>query len=125
MPVLIGTGLAIFSVGTLEKKLDEVSRSDLINTICQMTVALIGRFPELTKLFATRRLNTIEAEMLLFCSNGYSNSEVAEIFSLSETTVNLVFDSASRKLGARNQAHAVSKAVAIGEISNLQLGEGL
>ncbi len=125
VPILLGNGLAVFSVGTLDRHLDETARSFLINAICQMAVAVIGRFPEVTKLFAPRKLNTIEAEMLLFCSNGYSNSEVAEIFSLTETTVYLVFDSASRKLGARNQAHAVSRAVAIGEISNLQLGGGL
>ena len=123
VPLMLGRGLAIFTIGTNDRHLDGDLKSLLINSICQTTFAIIDRFPNVTKLFEARNISTVEAEALLLCSNGYSNSEISEFFGLSETTVTLMFDNASRKLGTRNQAHAVAKAVAIGEISNLHLGE--
>ncbi len=123
IPILLGQGLAIFSIGTREQRLTDDLRVFLINAICQSTVAIIDRFPDVTKLFAPKRLSTFEAEALMFCSNGYSNSDIADLLKISETTINIVFDNASKKLGTHNQAHAVSKALAVGEISNLQIGE--
>ncbi len=120
IPVRIGRGLAVFSIGLLASSFAGELRSSLISTTCQITIAIISRFPDVTKLFETRCLNTLEAKLMLFCSNGISNSEIGNIINLSERTVNMVFDNAAAKIGAKNQAHAVSMAIALGEISNLQ-----
>ena len=122
-PVMLGRGLAIFSTGFREKAFDNEAKVLLVNTICQVTAAIIGRFPEVTKLFEPESLSTIEAEMLLFSSNGSSTSEIASQLGWSEIAVNMILDSAVRKLGARSRAHAVTRALVLGEISNMQIGE--
>ena len=121
IPIRIGRGLAVFSVGLFDSPFAGELRSSLISTTCQITIAIISRFPNITKLFETRCLNPLEAKVMLLCSNGFNNSEIGNIINLSERTINMVFDNVAAKIGAKNQAHAVSKAVAMGEISNLQL----
>jgi len=121
VPLMLGQGLGIFIIGTHDQRLDGDFKASLVNTVCQTTFAMIDRFPDITKLFESRILSTIEAETLLLCSNGYRNSEIGKIFGVSELTVKLIFDSAARKLGSKSQAHVVAKALAMGEISNLNL----
>ncbi|MEM7068309.1 MAG: helix-turn-helix transcriptional regulator [Pseudomonadota bacterium] len=122
IPIGIGSGLAAFSIGMGDKYFAGELRASLVYAMCQISIAIISRFPDVTKLFETRCLSTFEAEVMLLCANGFSNSEIAQITNLSERSVNMLFDNAALKLGARNQAHAISKSLAKGEISNLQLG---
>ncbi len=123
IPVMLGRGLAVFSTGFREREYTDEALVSLVSTICQITVAIIGRFPEVTKLFEPELLSTIEAEMLLFNSYGCNASEIGSQFDLSEFTVNIILDSAATKLDARNRSQAITRAIALGEISNMQLGK--
>jgi DNA-binding CsgD family transcriptional regulator len=56
-------------------------------------------------------LSPREKEMLLWCSQGKSNSVIAEILSISEKTVEFHFSSVFRKLNVSSRTMAVLKAV--------------
>ena len=51
VPVVIGRGIAVFSVGIHEHNLRSQAREDVIVAVCQIATAMISRFPELANLF--------------------------------------------------------------------------
>ena len=61
-------------------------------------------------------LSTREAEVLQLVSGGKLNTEIAVILGIQEDTVKKHLVSAREKLGAVNRTHAVSKAIASGQI---------
>lgn len=120
IPVVFGRGLAVYSIGLNEKRFEGRLRETLINFICNATASLIGQFPEVSKLFEAKQLSSIEARSVLLCSNGRSDLEIGKVLNLSEHTVNILMSNAAKKLGAKNRSHLTSKALALGEISNMQ-----
>ena len=123
VPVVIGGGIGVFSVGITDPKLDPQRREDLILALCQIATAMISRFPELSKLFEPKNLSTLQASSLLFAIQGLSNSQIADSLGLGEVAVGLVLKSAQEKLKATNLAQTIAKALAFGEFSHMQIGE--
>ena len=123
VPVVIGRGIAVFSVGIHERNLGPQAREDVIIAVCQIATAMISRFPELANLFEAKRLSTVQATVMMFSVQGFTNREIAESVGLGELAVSMVLRSAQEKLGAANLAQAVAKALALGEFSHLQIGD--
>lgn len=120
VPVAIGRGVGVFSIGVKNPGSYAQLSGDIITDICQIAVALIGRFPELATLFELKKLRTLEAEALLFATNGHNNCEISRFLGLSELTVEIIFESAAKRLDAKNLPQTIAKALAMGEISNMQ-----
>ncbi|MEP0944730.1 MAG: LuxR C-terminal-related transcriptional regulator [Rhizobiaceae bacterium] len=123
VPVIIGRGIAVFSVGIDEHRVGSQVREDVMTAICQIATAMISRFPELATLFEAKKLTTLQATVMLFAIQGFSNKAIAESLGLGEVAVNLVIRSAQEKLGASNFAQAVAKALAMGEFAHMQIGD--
>ena len=121
VPVVLGRGIAVFSIG-LNQDTPE-AREQIISSVCHIVSVMVGRFPELTTLFEPKRLSMIQSKVLLLSTQGYNGAEIANFLELSETTIGLVLQSAVTSLEACNLAQAVSKALVLGEISSMQLGE--
>ena len=118
VPVNLGRGLAIFTVGLRDTPFVGQTREVVVSTICQYMILLIGRFPEIANLFEPKCLSLLEAESLFLSANGFSDMDIAELHKLSEFTVQIIIKNAQKKLDAQTRAQAVSKALAMGEISS-------
>lgn len=123
VPVVIGRGIAVFSVGIHERNLGPQVREDVIIAVCQIATAMISRFPELANLFEAKLLSTVQATVMMFAVQGFTNREIAESIGLGELAIGMVLKSAQEKLGAANLAQAVAKALALGEFSHMQIGD--
>ena len=123
VPVVIGGGIGVFSVGIRDAKLSAEQREELIVAVCQTATAMISRFPELSKLFEPKTLSALQASALLFAIQGLSNTQIAESLGIGEVATNIVLKSAQEKLKAANLAQTVAKALAYGEFSHMQIGE--
>lgn len=121
VPIRLGDGLAIFSVGIHRMNCNPGTKRDVVLDVLQLAMAMIGRLRELDKLFETKRLSLLEAKSLLFAMQGYTHQQIAGFLNLSELAVDMLFRSAAQRLGASNHFQLVSKAIADGEISNIQL----
>ena len=120
VPVILGRGLALFTLGSIDRKLEAREKISIIDAICQISVAIITRFPKATTFFESKRLSTLEAEALFLNSNGYSDSEIGRFLELSEIAIGMTIISAAKKLRAKNRSQMIANALALGEISNMQ-----
>ncbi len=120
IPIVFGRGLAVYTVGLKEKKFEGQLREALIGLICNATAALIGQFPDVSKLFEAKLLSSGEAHCVMLGSNGHSDAEIGAILGFSHFVVDAYFKSAAEKMGAKNRSHLTSRALAKGEISNVQ-----
>ncbi len=66
-------------------------------------------------------LSASERRCLVWCACGKTSSEIGEILSLSEHTVNHYFSLAAQKLGTNNRIHTVTKAIQLGVIDRSEL----
>lgn len=123
VPVVIGGGIGLFSVAIADKQSVHQAREEVISAVTQIATAMICRFPELSTLFETKILTTIQTTVLLFAMQGLSNAEIARSIGLSETAICLIIKSAQNALGAGNLAQTVAKALAHGEFAYMQMGE--
>lgn len=123
VPVIIGRGIAVFTVGIHEHRMGSRAREEVITAVCQIATAMISRFPELATLFESKKLSTLQSTVLAFAVQGFSNREISESIGLGEVAVGLVIKSAQEKLGASNLAQTVAKALALGEFSHMQIGD--
>ena len=123
VPVVIGSGIGVFSVGIMDTDLAAEKREEIIVAVCQITTAMISRFPELSKLFEPKTLSALQASALLFAIQGLSNSQIAESLGIGEVATSILLKSAQHKLQASNLAQAVAKALAYGELSHMQIGK--
>ena len=123
VPVVIGKGIAVFSVGIHERNMGARAREEVIIAVCQIATAMISRFPELANLIESKLLTTVQATVMLFAIQGFSNCEISESIGLGEMAVGMIMNTAQEKLGAANLAQAVAKALAMGEFSHMQIGD--
>ena len=123
VPVVIGKGIAVFSVGIHDHNHGPQAREEVIVAVCQIATAMISRFPELANLFESKLLTTVQATVMLFAIQGFSNREISESIGLGEMAVGMIMKSAQQKLGAANLAQAVAKALALGEFAHMQIGD--
>ena len=120
IPIVFGRGLAVYTVGLNESRFEGQLREALIGLICNATAALIGQFPDVSKLFEAKELSSNEARCIMLGSNGHSDFEIGTILGFSEFVVKEIFKNAAQKLTAKNRSHLTSLALAKGEISNVQ-----
>ncbi len=119
IPIVIGRGLAVYTIGLMDTKFIGETREMLVGLICSATTLLIGQFPDVSTLFEAKLLSSNEARCVMLGSNGHSDFEIGKILGLSEHVVKHLFDSAADKLEAKTRPHLTSKALARGEISNM------
>lgn len=120
VPVIIGQGLMLITAGLEKRKFEGEIRDQLVNVVCCFGVAIVNRFAEIAVLFESEVLSRLEVRVLfLFCS-GFCPSEISETIDLNEVTITLILRSVIRKLGAANIGEAIAKALAMGEIGNMQ-----
>jgi len=120
IPIILGRGLGVFTVGLNEQRFEGRKKDALVNFICAATSCLVSHFPEVSTIFETKKLFSMESQCVLLCSNGHTDAEIGKVMNLSEITVAMILSRAAEKLGAKSRAHLVSKALAAGEISNMQ-----
>ena len=125
VPVILGKGLAMFTLGSLDGKLDAEGKIAIIDAVCQISVAIITRFPKATTFCESKRLSPLETEALFLNSNGYSDLEIGKFLDLSEITIGLTIKSTAKKLKAKNRSQMIANALAFGEISNMQFRDQL
>ena len=121
VPVRLGNGLVVFSVGIDKSRCDVATKQTIILDVLQLAMAMIGGLREVDHLFETQKLSTLEAKALMFAMQGFSNQQIAEFLKLGEMTVDMLFKSAADRMGASNHFQLISKAIAEGEIANIQL----
>ncbi len=119
IPLVIGRGLAVYTVGLMNTEFKGDTREMLVGIISNATTLLIGQFPEVSTLFEAKLLSSNEARCVMLGSNGHSDFEIGKILDLSEHVVKHLFDNAAQKLEAKTRSHLISKALAGGEISNM------
>lgn len=118
VPIILGRGLALFTIGLANLSFAGQTRELIISTVSQSTILLIGRFPEIANFFSPKCLSLLEAEILFLSANGFNDVEIGEMRNFGALTVNMIFNNAARKLNARNRSQAISTALSMGEISN-------
>ncbi|MEP1206489.1 MAG: hypothetical protein ABJM29_02775 [Rhizobiaceae bacterium] len=121
VPVRLGNGLVIFSVGIDKSRCDASTKRAIILDVLQLATAMIGGLKEVEHLFQTQKLSILEAKALMFAMQGFSNQQIAGFLKLGEVTVDMLFKSAADRIGAHNHFQLLSKAIADGEIANIQL----
>lgn len=125
IPVIFGQGLMLVTAGLGERAFKGECRDELISIACSFGVAIAHRFNEVAVLFESEILSRLEARVLfLFCS-GFCRSQIAEMINLNEVTIAIILRSVIRKLGAANSGEAIARALAMGEIGNLQSSDGI
>ncbi|MEP0944611.1 MAG: hypothetical protein ABJH63_10100 [Rhizobiaceae bacterium] len=121
VPIRLGDGLAIFSVGINRENCSAEAKRAVVLDVLQLSLAMIGSLEELDELFQTKRLSMLEAKALMFAMQGFTHAQVAGFLNLSDITIDLLYNSAAQRLGASNQFQLASRAIADGEVSNIQL----
>lgn len=123
VPIVLGRGIAVFSVGLGQGNGEGAKRERVISTVSQICCAIIGRFPELSVLFEPKRLSTLQAETLMLMSQGNDGDKIGRILGLSPITVSLIYASAAECLGTSSEAQTVERAISTGEISSMEIGD--
>ena len=122
LPVAFGKGLSNFVVGTGDREISLKLQTELFEGIGQSLGAIITRFPEITKLFETKCLSTVQAEILFLVSIGTNPQDIAKLTGHGKFTIDALLKNAQDRLGANSTTHAVARALALGEFSNMNLG---
>ena len=65
VPIRLGDGLAIFSVGIKQNNCTAEVKRAVVLDVLQLALAMIGRLSELEDLFQTKRLSMLEAKALM------------------------------------------------------------
>ncbi|MCP4073930.1 MAG: hypothetical protein GY742_19720 [Hyphomicrobiales bacterium] len=120
VPVILGRGLGQLMISSNNGPFSSEDKLLIIDAVCQIAVAIICRFPEVTTFFESKRLSTLEAEALFLNSSGYTDSEIGGFLNLSDITIGLIMKTAEEKLKAKNRSQAIANAIAFGEIFSTQ-----
>lgn len=125
MPVAFGRGLANVVVGTGGREISLQLQAELFARVGQSLAAIITRFPDITKLFETKCLSTLQAEILFLISIGTSLADISRLTGRGDLVVNALIKNAQKRLNANSTPHAVARALALGEFSNMNLGAAI
>lgn len=123
IPIALGRGLCNLVIGTGKKNITSELQTELFNSVGQTFAAILTKFPEVAKLFETKVLSTLQAEILFLVSIGTDIKEIGRVMKLGASTIDLLTSDAQEKLGASNMPHAIARAIALGEISNANMGQ--
>ena len=123
LPIALGRGLANIVIGTGNQSISVELQAELFSSIGQCFGAVVTRFPEITKLFAPKILSAIQAKILFLLSIGMSRSEITGLLDVGQHTIGMLLADAQQRLRATSTTHALAKALALGEFSNMNIGE--
>ncbi len=121
LPVAFGRGLANVVVGTGTREISLQLQAELFARVGQSLAAIIARFPDITKLFETKCLSTLQAEILFLISIGTSLEDIPQLTRRGECMIDALLKNAQMRLGANSIPHAVARALALGEFSNMNM----
>ncbi|MEX0346127.1 MAG: hypothetical protein AB3N20_14480 [Rhizobiaceae bacterium] len=125
LPAAFGRGLANVVVGTGEREISLQLQAELFARVGQSLAAIITRFPDITKLFETKCLSTLQAEILFLISIGTSLDDISRLTGRGDLVINALLKNAQERLNANSIPHAVARALALGEFSNMNLGAAI
>ena len=125
IPVRMREVVHIAVVGLNERLFRGANREYLMNVYGQFASAFFVKFPEMGKSsypkipvssegFSKDSFSARERDVIYWQARGKNHSEIAEIFGLSEQSVQKYSSVARSKLGARSEAQSVAKAVKLG-----------
>lgn len=119
IPMLVGQGLMLVTIGLGDRSFSGEFREQLIMNTCNFGILVAQRFGDVANLFQSSVLSQNQAQALFLYASGFTIKQISQTFRLGEVTVNLLLKGACKKLGARNVAEATARAIGRGEISNL------
>ena len=96
------------------RKIEPVLSSDILLLGLAYRISIVAK--EETHGEKLPSLGNREYQVLAWTSQGKTSYEISKILNLSENTVNNYVLNATKKLGASNRTHAVSKAIHLGLI---------
>lgn len=105
-------GAVVFSGDRSQAEVGEVLQLSMVSTMVFERIAQLQHADERPGEDLTER----EIECLILTSSGKTSSEIAEILSVSEHSINHYLNRAAKKLGTTNRTQAVAKALRIGLI---------
>ena len=116
LPVVIGRGIAIATVGLNKNDFEGKTRQSICDSIPHVMAAFISRFPEIGTLFERKLLSDLEKTTLVAFTQSGTEKEVSEALGLSEHTISRILDIARNKLCAKNRIDLGVKAMIRGEL---------
>ncbi len=122
-PIVLGRGLSIIVIGTGDRSVSVEFQTELFASVGQSFSATVTRFPEIMKLFETKKLTTLQAKVLFMTSIGMSKADIGKSLDYSQNTISIIVEVAKKNLSANSTPHAIAKAFALGEFSNMNISE--
>ena len=120
LPVLIGRGMAMATVGLFDRNFEGQLRAEISDAVPRLLAAFTSRFPEVAILFNRKMLGNREREIIQMLCEGHSEMEISAALQLSTHTLRLLVKNASKKLKASNTPQLVYRCLVLGEISDIK-----
>jgi DNA-binding CsgD family transcriptional regulator len=126
VPVMIGRGLSLITIGLGGSSFAGAVRSLVTDACSHFVAAFVARYPDVSKLFEKKVLNQSQRETVLLACEGLCDEEIGRRLELSSVAVQMIFESAAKRLGTSNRAATVYRSVILGEIpSGAHLSENI
>ena len=126
LPTMIGSGLALMTVGLGEASFIGPKRALISDAATHFVAAFVARFPDVSRLFETKVLSDVQRQVLLLACEGLDDDEIAQQLGLSTVAVGLIFNAAAKRLHTKTRSSTVYRAVVLGEVpSGSRLSESL
>jgi hypothetical protein len=116
LPVMIGSGLALFNVGLGDATFSVAKRLLISDAAMHFVAAFVARFPDVSRLFEKKILSSTQRQAVLLACEGWSDDEIADKIGLSAVAVRLVFDVAAKRLRTTTRSATIYRAVVLGEV---------
>lgn len=116
LPVIIGRGVSLITIGLNDQPFEGRIRMSTADAAAHIVAAVVARFPQVANLFEKKLLNPFEVKILTFACNGKSDTEIGQRLQLSAQTIAKFKQNIRSKLGARNDAEMIFRAISTGEI---------
>jgi DNA-binding CsgD family transcriptional regulator len=117
VPILIGSSVALFTVGLGSTPFKGELRQRITETIGHTVPAFINRFPEIKAIAEKTYLTDLERKVLTLLCKEFDITDLVHEIGLSEFTIRLLIQNASHKMQTKNSQQLIYKAIALGEIS--------
>lgn len=125
LPIVIGRGLALMTVGLGDETFVGSKRSLISDTAPHFVAAIVARFPDVSRLFETKVLSEVQRQVVLLACEGRTDEEIAQQLQLSAVAIGLIFAAAAKRLRTKTRAATVYRAVVLGEVpSGSHLSDG-
>ncbi|MCJ8309207.1 MAG: hypothetical protein HRU27_11695 [Rhizobiaceae bacterium] len=116
LPVMIGRGLALMTVGLGKNSFSGPKRTLISDTATHFVAAIVARFPDVSRLFERKVLSEAQRQVVLLACEGHSDDEIARQLNLSTVAIGLIFNAAAERLRTKTRSATVYHAVVLGEV---------